>query len=87
MVVEVAHDRQWESQAEVDAVLFETETTKYQVRRWRREGLLSKEIDTHANVVRYPWAPARRSRRRLRSSRKRNASTTWACGYGGKAFR
>jgi hypothetical protein len=45
----------WESQAEVDAVLSETGATVNKVRRWRREGLLSKEIDWRpGSVVRYP---------------------------------
>jgi hypothetical protein len=45
----------WESQAEVDAVLSETGATMDKVRRWRREGLLSREIDWRpGSVVRYP---------------------------------
>jgi hypothetical protein len=49
----------WESQAEVDEVLSETGATMDKVRRWRREGLLSDEIDWrpqayHGSVVRYP---------------------------------
>ncbi len=49
----------WETQAEVDATLSQIGGTMDQVRRWRREGLLSKEIDWspldyHGSVVRYP---------------------------------
>jgi hypothetical protein len=48
-------DSVWESQAEVDAVLSETGATMDKVRRWRREGLLSKEIDWRpGSAVRYP---------------------------------
>ena len=59
MVVGDVLDQQWESQAEVDAVLAESGVTMDQVRRWRREGLLSKDIDWspqdyHGSVVRYP---------------------------------
>jgi CRISPR-associated protein Cas1 len=44
-----------ESQAEVDTVLSETGATMDKVRRWRREGLLSREIDWRpGSVVRYP---------------------------------
>ena len=48
-----------ESQAEVDAVLSETGPTMDRLPRWRREGLLSREIDWrphayHGSVVRYP---------------------------------
>jgi hypothetical protein len=50
---------EWESQAEVDAVLAELDLSMDQVRRWRRVGLLSKEIDWspqdyRGSVVRYP---------------------------------
>jgi hypothetical protein len=49
----------WESQAEVDAVLSETGATMDKLPRWRREGLLSREIDWrpqayHGSAVRYP---------------------------------
>ena len=49
----------WESQAEVDTVLSETGATMDSLPRWRREGLLSREIDWkpqtyHGSVVRYP---------------------------------
>ena len=45
----------WETQTEIDAVLSETGVTMDQVRRWRREGLLSKEIDwSPGSAVRYP---------------------------------
>ena len=45
----------WESQAEIDAILSQTGATMAKVRRWRREGLLSDEIDWRpGSVVRYP---------------------------------
>jgi hypothetical protein len=49
----------WESQAEVDTVLSETGATMDKLPRWRREGLLSREIDWkpqayHGSAVRYP---------------------------------
>ena len=48
-------DQEWESQAEVDAVLAELGLSMDQVRRWRREGLLSRDIDwSPGRVVRYP---------------------------------
>jgi hypothetical protein len=52
-------EAEWETQAEVDAFLADSGVTMDQVRRWRREGLLSKEIDWspqdyHGSVVRYP---------------------------------
>jgi hypothetical protein len=44
-----------ESQDEVDTILAETGATMHKVRRWRREGLLSKEIDwSPGRAVRYP---------------------------------
>ena len=47
-----------ETQAQIDACLAETGVTKDQVVRWRREGLLPKEVeqdsDYHGSVVRYP---------------------------------
>jgi hypothetical protein len=51
-------DQGWESQAEVDAVLVELSLSMDQVRRWRREGLLSRDIDWsplgRGSVVRHP---------------------------------
>jgi hypothetical protein len=49
----------WESQAEVDVVLSETGATMDKLPRWRREGLLPREIDWrprayHGSAVRYP---------------------------------
>ncbi len=48
----------WEMQAEIDACLVESSVTKDQVVRWRREGLLPKDVeqdsDYHGSVVRYP---------------------------------
>jgi hypothetical protein len=47
--------QEWESQTEVDAVLAELDLSMDQVRRWRREGLLSKGIDwSPGSAVRYP---------------------------------
>ncbi len=59
MVVGDVLNQDWESQAEVDAVLAETGVTMDKVRRWRREGLLSKDIDWNpqayrGSVTRYP---------------------------------
>lgn len=59
MATEDAVGRDWESQAEVDAVLAETGVTMDQVRRWRREGLLPRDVDQdplayRGSVVRYP---------------------------------
>jgi hypothetical protein len=51
---------QWESQADVDACLLETGVTMDQVRRWRREGLLPKDVEQlwpdayHGSETRYP---------------------------------
>src|SRR5271155_4152153 len=52
-------EAEWETQADIDAVLSKVDATMDKVRRWRREGLLSKEIDWrpqpyHGSVVRYP---------------------------------
>jgi hypothetical protein len=49
----------WESQTEVDAVLSETGAAMAKLPRWRREGLLSREIDWrpqayNGSAVRYP---------------------------------
>jgi hypothetical protein len=54
-----AVESDWETQAGVDLVLSETGATMDKVRRWRREGLLSREIDWRpqvyrCSVVRYP---------------------------------
>jgi hypothetical protein len=51
--------RQWESQAEVDAVLAETGVTGDQVNRWRQEGLLPRGVEQlpqayRGSFVRYP---------------------------------
>jgi hypothetical protein len=58
MATSLAQNGEWETQAEVDACLAETDVSKDQVVRWRREGLLPKEIeqesDYHGSVVRYP---------------------------------
>ena len=58
MATSLARNGEWETQAEVDACLAETGVTKDQVVRWRREGLLPKEIeqdsDYRGSVVRYP---------------------------------
>jgi hypothetical protein len=49
------NDQEWESQAEVDAVLAGLGLSMDQVRRWRRQGLLSKDIDwSPGRAVRYP---------------------------------
>lgn len=51
-------DQQFESQAEVDAVLAETGVTMGQVRRWRREGLLPDVVQNQqayrGSLVLYP---------------------------------
>src|SRR5271155_2701445 len=52
-------EAEWETQADIDAVLSKVDATMDKVRRWRREGLLSKEIEWrpqayHGSVVRYP---------------------------------
>ena len=51
-------DQEWESQAQVDAVLAELDLSMDQVRRWRREGLLPDVIQEsqayRGSVVRYP---------------------------------
>jgi hypothetical protein len=57
----------WESQAEVDVVLSETGATMNKLPRWRREGLLPREIDWrphnyHGSAVRYPKATCRQIR-------------------------
>jgi len=48
----------WETQAELDACLAECGVTKDQVVRWRRLGLLPKDVeqdsDYHGSVVRFP---------------------------------
>jgi hypothetical protein len=58
MATEDALGRDWESQAEVDAVLSETGVTMDQVRRWRREGLLPDVIQDQqayrGSAVLYP---------------------------------
>jgi hypothetical protein len=58
MATEDAVRPDWESQAEVDAVLAETGVTIDQIRRWRREGLLPDVIQDQqayrGSVVRYP---------------------------------
>jgi hypothetical protein len=57
----------WESQAEVDVVLSETGATMNKLPRWRREGLLPREIDWrphnyHGSAVRYPKGTCRQIR-------------------------
>ena len=58
MATENAVGRDWESQAEVDAILAETGVTMDQVRRWRREGLLpdvvQDQLAYRGSVVLYP---------------------------------
>ena len=58
MATSLEQSGQWERQAEIDACLAESSVTKDQVVRWRREGLLPKEIEQdsnyHGSVVRYP---------------------------------
>jgi hypothetical protein len=58
MVTSLDRSGRWETQAEVDACLAETSVTKDQVVRWRREGLLPKEVEQdsayHGSVVRFP---------------------------------
>ena len=58
MATEIAVGSDRESQAEVDAVLVETDVTMDQVRRWRRKGLLPDVLqDQHAyrgSAVLYP---------------------------------
>jgi hypothetical protein len=71
----------WESHAEVDAVLSETGATMDKVRRWRRQGLLPKEIDWrpeayHGSTVRYPKGTC--AQQLLLSSRKGTASKATA---------
>ena len=67
----------WESQAEVDAVLSETGATMDKVRRWRRQGLLPKEIDWrpeayHGSTVRYPKGTCAQLRAAAALFKKRN---------------
>jgi hypothetical protein len=59
MVTDQQVEAEWETQADIDAVLSQVGANMDKVRRWRREGLLSKEIDWrpqayHGSVVRYP---------------------------------
>ena len=58
MVTSLDRSGRWETQAEVDACLAETSVTKDQVVRWRREGLLPREVEQdsayHGSVVRFP---------------------------------
>jgi hypothetical protein len=58
MVTSLDRSGGWETQAEVDACLAETGVTKDQVVRWRRDGLLPKEVEQdsayHGSVVRFP---------------------------------
>jgi hypothetical protein len=79
----------WESQAEVDAVLSETGATMDKVRRWRREGLLSREIDWRpGSFVRYPRGTLRSNPRDHGPySRKRTAPSMSGYNSGGEAFR
>lgn len=51
--------RRWETQADVDACLLETGVRMDQVRRWRRKGLLPKDVEQlpeayHGSEVRFP---------------------------------
>ena len=67
----------WESHAEVDAVLSETGATMDKVRRWRRQGLLPKEIDWrpeayHGSTVRYPKGTCAQLRAAAALFKKRN---------------
>jgi hypothetical protein len=67
----------WESQVEVDAVLSETGATMDKVRRWRRQGLLPKEIDWrpeayHGSTVRYPKGTCTQLRAAAALFKKRN---------------
>lgn len=60
MATATAPDRtvKWETQAELDDCLAECGVTKDQVVRWRRLGLLPKDVeqdsDYHGSVVRFP---------------------------------
>lgn len=60
MVASEDHERSWETQADVDACLGETSVTRDQVNRWRREGLLPKDVEQmrpepyHGSETRYP---------------------------------
>jgi hypothetical protein len=58
MTTSLDRSGEWETQAEVDACLAETGVSKNQVVRWRRDGLLPKEVEQdsayHGSVVRFP---------------------------------
>ena len=58
MVTSLDRSGRWETQAQIDACLAETGVTKDQVVRWRRKGLLPKEVEQdsayHGSVVRFP---------------------------------
>jgi hypothetical protein len=59
MAVSENPDREWETQADVDACLAETGVTRDQVNRWRREGLLPDVEQAwpeafHGSETRYP---------------------------------
>lgn len=87
-----AAEAAWESQTEVDAVLAETGATMNKLPRWRREGLLSKEIDWrprayNGSAVRYPKGTCEQIRAIVTLFKEKIGSNTSGFGFGGSASR